>query len=234
MAWGDDAKKLGSGLVDRMQFTINKARFAFPYEKRPEDCALVLDGERNIDGEVEDDHVWLKVGAFEPGDAEGTFIVHDTDPGNPRKKINKRSNYGKFLESAFEVNVPLEEVQDAGRNEHEVRDALMWEGLILDIEYQEEKFTLTKGPDAGKEVTSRQPYIRGYLGKSGATGAAETTTAGQSSAPASSNGAMSEEKATELAKAATSHINFLENFQAAGGDVNSAMASKSWYEGARS
>lgn len=229
--WSEGAKKGESGLVDRMWFHVNTARYKFPYENAPTACALVLDGERNIDGDISDDHIWLKTGAFEPGDAEGTFALHEDQ--NPSRHFNRNSGMGKWLASAGEVGLMevLEKRQAPDRQQYEEKDALIWEGLDLEIEYVESTFKLRSGPDAGKEVQSRQPYIRAFKADGAASNSAPA--AAESSA-ASSNGTVTEDEAKDIAKSSDSWIKYAEALTGKGLDPSHEYVQKGFYESARS
>lgn len=214
-----------------MLFTVTSACVKYPYEKNPTQAAVVIDGEANVDGEISDEHLWLKPGAFEPGDKDGTFLVHGTQkpdiydtPGSKKKKLNKNSGYGKFLKSFEEVAGldVLESAQDPSRNKYEIWDVLFWEGMVLDVEMVDEPFDFKN--DAGEQITgsSRQPYVRGYEGKSDGT-----STPAAASTPASNNGSVDPKKFD-------SHLSYLEAYVAAGGDTGDEQASKTFYESARS
>lgn len=204
MAQWDDNAGLGSGLPDHFWFRFDKVRASYPYEKNQSQCAVVMDGERRMeDGSVEDDHLWLKPGQqFEPGDKDGTFLVHQEQQPNvyeegsevKPKKINKNSGYGKFLNSVHEVTGSwgvLADNQTDDRAKFQIWDLLMWEGLEAEIEVRTEKFEFKN--DAGEEIKgeTRQPYVVAIYpaGSSGeaASGATATTAEAPSSA-ASSNG----------------------------------------------
>lgn len=124
--WSDAAKKGESGFAEDYILTVQTSRFGFPYEDNAEACCLVLGGERNIDGELDDGNLWLGVGAFEPGDKEGTFAIHESQDAT--KHPNRNSKFFKFFKSALDAGVPLEEQQDAARVQYEEKDALVWEG----------------------------------------------------------------------------------------------------------
>lgn len=237
--WSSDAG-LGSGLPDRFKFTVQNAKVDNPYEKAPDVVAVVLDGERQIEGDdPEEDHLWLKPGAFEAGDKEGTFLVHETQSADifdtraeRIKKINNKSGYGKFLGSIIDVAgiETLINNQDPARAKFEIWDVKMLEGLVLDIEMVEEKFDV-KDKTSGEmvTVTSRVPYVRAVLGKSDASGATASTPEAQSSA--ASNGKIDEAGAAELAKGAKSFVKYLETLtEEHGVDAGHEWASKAFYD----
>lgn len=234
MAWGDEAA-LGSGLPDRFQFTVTSARIKYPYEKNPTQPALVLDGEQNVDGEIEDQHIWLKAGEqFEPGDKEGTFWLHtkqtpdvfDT-PGAKINKLNKNSGYGRFLNSLLTVagTAPLEENQQSDRAKYQIWDVLFWEGMILDIKVEDEEyeFTVKDGPDKGKLIkgSKRQEYILGVVGKADVSGATSTTPEDQSGA-ATSNGTLGDLASYD------SHMAYMDAYVKANGGVAGASSQEDW------
>lgn len=223
MAWGDDAK-LGSGLPDRFLLTITRARMETP-EGWSND-SVVLKGEQNVDGELSDGDLRLSVGSFEKGDKDGTFLVHQTqrpeifDTGYERKKkINKNSGYGRFLDSALGV-VPLEENQAPDRAKFEIWDLLMWEGLTVDVEMRERTFTYQKGHEKeGQSGTARDAFVVGFVE---AGGSATTSSA------ATSNGSSTGELG-ELA----SYESYMSYVEAATNAGQSDIASKADWEAAR-
>lgn len=236
MAWSDEAG-LGSGLPDRFQFTVQKAVVGNPYEKNPEATAVVLDGERRIDDDIEQDHLWLKVGAFEKGDKEGTFLVHETQSADifdtraeRIKKINNRSSYGKFLGSLIDVYGmdALAAHQDPSRAKYEIWDLSFLVGLVLDIEMVEEPYSFKN--DAGEQIEgkSRQPYVRAVLSADGATAAPAAATSN-----GSSSGPVDEATATQMAKDSASFVKYLEAVTEKGVDPSHEFASNDFFVKAR-
>lgn len=231
MGWSDNAG-LGSGLPDRMVFTVASVKIDHPYEKNPTQAAVVLDGEAKVDDEISDEHLWLKPGQqFESGDSDGTFLVHQTqtpavydDPASKKKKINKNSAYGKFLASAIAVAGmdALAANQDPARAKYEIWDVKFWEGMVLDVEMVDEPFDFKN--DAGEQVTgsSRQPYVRQILG----TGAAATPASSPTATPAASANGAGDFTAHE------SYISFLEAHVGAGGAPGDekSLAAKAHFE----
>lgn len=231
MGWSNDAT-LGSGLPDRFKLKVTSARIKTP-EGWSNDVVM-LEGEQNEDGEISEGDLRLSVGSFEAGDKDGTFLVHETqqpdifDTRAERiKKINKNSGYGRFLNSVFEVEggkEALEGNQSPDRAKYEIWDLLFWEGLEIDVEMVERSFVYQAGhPKAGQPGTTRDAFVRGITGASGGSASAAP-------AAASSNGAVDEAKATEIAKGSETYMKYLEAFAAAGGDTNSPAASKAFYE----
>lgn len=229
--WGDDAT-LGSGLPDRFQLTVATSVIDHPYEKNPTQAAVVITGESKVEDDISDEHLWLKPGAFEPGDKEGTFLVHETqtpavfEPGSSEKpkKINKNSAYGKFLNSVATAMGSFEALsanQDAAREKFQIWDVKFWEGLVLDIEMVDEPYDF-KNKETGEQITgsTRQPYVRAILG------AGTTSAAAAPAAAASPNGAV--DPATF-----DSHMSYLEAYAAAGGDTGDEAASKAFWQAAR-
>lgn len=230
MAWGSEAT-LGSGLPDRFLLTIRTARIKTP-EGWSNDV-VVFEGEQNVDGDISDGDLRLSVGQFEPGDAEGTFLVAATqrpeifDTHYERiKKINKNSAYGRLLNSAFEVMVPLEQNQKPERAKYEIWDLLMWEGLTVDVEMRERSFVYKEdvgAHKAGESGSTRDAFVVGFV--EGGAGAATPAT---TSTPAASNNGSVDPKKFD------SHLSYLEAYVAAGGDTGDEAASKTYYEAARS
>lgn len=224
-SWSDDAA-LGSGLPDRFQFTVSNARVKYPYEKNPTQAAVVIEGEQNIDGEIEDNHLWLKPGtAFEPGNEDGTFLVHQEqtpdvyDGGGPKpKKINKNSAYGKFLASALDVigKDELAANQSSEQSKYQIWDVTFWEGLVLDIEVVDEPFDFKDSE--GKDISgvSRQPYVRALVGKADVSGAATPTPEAQNAAPTQNGKPSPGDFPNALA--------YIEAVQKSGGDVSDVAA----------
>lgn len=240
MAWGSDAD-LGSGLPDRFQFTVRTAKIGKPYEKNPMQSALILEGEQNVDGEIEDQHIWLKAGeTFEPGDVEGTFWLHTQqtpdvfEPGSATrpKKLNKNSGYGKFLNSVkvatggFDV---LGENQSPDRAKYEIWDVKFWEGLVLDIEVKDEPYSFTNKQGENIEGSKRQEYVVGVLGKAdGSSTPAQGPNADATGQAASTNGSVD-------FTSYDSYIAFLEAHVEAGGSSSDekAAAAKAHFEAAK-
>lgn len=243
--WSDDAK-LGSGLPDRFFLTVASAKVGTPYERNPTQSAVIIEGEADVDGEISDEHLWLKTGAFESGDKEGTFLVHETqdpsiydDPTAKKKRINKSTGYGKFLGSAeesigFDV---LASLQDDSREKYQIWDVKFWEGLTLDVEVIDEPYDFVNKETNERVVgSSRQPYVRGLVekGKGKSVGAAAASAPAEAPASTSTNGSISEAQAKLLAKSAGNHMAYLEAYVEAGGDPSDEMAKKPFYVEAKS
>lgn len=226
MSWSSKAKSGESGLKDRYQLSVTKAHFGFPYPNAPQLCALVLDGEvSEPSGDLSDGHLWLTCGDYEPGDAEGSFALHSTQ--DPERHFSQQSKIGKFIKSALEVGVPIEDNQAADRVIHEEKDALIWVGLVLDIE---EVPTSGTNKKTGEAWEGRQPYIRAFLGMAGTAGSVPPTATASS---ASSNGSK-EDSAKLLAKASASYIVYLESVTSQlGVDPGDQMATEGFYTSAR-
>lgn len=227
--WGDDAT-LGSGLPDRFQFTVASARIKYPYKNNPQQAALVLEGEQNVNGEIEDQHIWLKAGeTFEPGDKEGTFWIHTKqtpdvfEGGSERpKKLNKNSGYGKFLNSITTAeNGGLDVLannQSPDRAKYEIWDVLFWEGLVLDIEVKDEGYDFTNAQGEQVKGEKRQEYIVAVLGKGdGVAGASAET----STPAASSNGSVNPADFE-------THMSYVEAVIKSGGAVSDAVDQETW------
>lgn len=249
MPWSNKAKEGESGLADRYQLYIPKssgegaervgAWFGFPYANAPTSCCLCLYGERSIDGEIDDGHIWLSVGAFEPGDEQGSFAVHET--GKDDRYFSQNSKAGKFMASANEVGLLdfLEGRQDPARQQYETKDALMWEDLTLDIEE-------VSNPERKDEKTgqvfpaSRQPLVRGFReGRAFTDGGSSggSTSAGATTAKANGNGSANDPelrgKAVEAAKASEDWMSYLEAVQPLGIEPGHPFADEAFFKGAK-
>lgn len=222
MAWGPEAT-LGSGLPDRFLLTIRTARIKTP-EGWSNDV-VVFEGEQNVDGDISDGDLRLSVGQFEPGDAEGTFLVAGTqrpeifDTHYERiKKINKNSAYGRFLDSASAVLVPLEQNQAADRAKYEIWDLLMWEGLTVDVEMRERTFVYKEDVGthkAGESGSTRDAFVVGYVeGGAGAVAPAAST-------PAANNGSLDP-------ASFDTHMSLIEAWVEAGKELADAPNKEAW------
>lgn len=235
MPWSPEAKKGESGFADKYRLTIAKAHYGFPFVASAENpnagnaCNLILDGEMNVDGDLRDTHLWLGCGDFEPGDAAGTFALHSTQDAN--RHFSQNSKLGKFIKSALECDVPLEGNQAADRAQYEEKDALIWEGMILDIE---EVATSGKNRKTGKEWSGRQPLVRAFVGMAdGSTTTATTTSSTTTTASASTNGSKTDAAAL-LAKASDSYLKYLESVTSQlGVDPGDELAQQAFYESSR-
>lgn len=225
MSWSDKAKSGESGLKDRYQLSVTAGRFGFPFPNAPQACALILEGEQSVDGDLSDGHLWLTCGDYEPGDAEGSFALHSTQ--DPERHFSQQSKIGKFIKSALEVGVPIEDNQAPDRVIHEEKDALIWVGLVLDIE---EVPTSGTNKKTGEAWEGRQPYVRTFIGKTGDAATVVTPSHSTSSA----NGSK-EDSARLLAKSSASYITYLEAVTSQlGVDPGDSMATNDFYVTARS
>lgn len=106
----------------------------------------------------------------------------------------------------------------------------MWVGAILHIKVREETFALKRGPDKGKEVTSRKPEVVEFLGW--ADGSAVPAAAPTATSAQSSNGSTGFNFDVEAAKA-TNFIKYVEAATAAGVDPSDERLTKKAFEEAR-
>lgn len=229
--WNSKAKQGESGLADDyILVTGTENRFGFPYENAAEVCALVLTGTRIIEGEEDEGHLWLSVGDFEPGDKDGTFALHSSQ--NPDKHFNSNSKVMRFIKSALDAGVPLEDVQDAARAEYMEKDATMWNNLALRI--HEEPTEPVKLRDGSMSKAGRQPLVTEYLGTR-----EEFYASGGVKAPSASAGAdngsgdITDEQLALLAKLSTGALDFLERGVKAGLDPSDPRLSESAFQAAR-
>lgn len=219
--WSQKAQQGESGFADRYLLTVRTAKFGFPWPNATDRCALVLDGERNIDGNLDDGNLWLAIGDFEPGDEAGSFALHSSQ--DVSKHFNQRSKIGRFLKSAREVGLMdvLQSRQASDREQYEEKDASIWVGLTLDIE--EVSVNYGKNKETGEEMEGRQPFVRGFS-ESGAPVASATTPAA-----ASSNGSVTEAQAKLLAKGSATYLAYLESITSQGVDAGDAKAQQEFY-----
>lgn len=215
--WSTKAQQGESGFADRYLLTVRTAKFGFPWPNATDRCALVLDGERNIEGNLDDGNLWLAIGDFEPGDEAGSFALHSSQ--DVSKHFNQRSKIGKFLKSAREVGLMdvLQSRQAADREQYEEKDASIWVGLTLDIE--EVSVNYGKNKETGEEMEGRQPFVRGFS---------------EGGAAASANGTVTEAQAKLLAKGSTTYLAYLESITSRGVDAGDAKAQQAFYDAAKS
>lgn len=226
MSWSDEAKKGESGLKDKYRLTVTGGKYGFPFPNAQQACALILEGEVNVDGDLSDGHLWLTCGDYEPGDAAGTFALHSTQDAN--RHFSQQSKIGKFIKSALECGAPLEGNQAADRTEHEEKDALIWVGMILDIEEVPTEGTNKK---TGEAWQGRQPYVRAFVGMAGDSGAPAISQA--TPTMTSTNGSKTDAAAL-LAKASDSYLKYLEAVTSQlSVDPGDELAQQAFYESAR-
>lgn len=247
MAFSKKAREGESGLADNYQLYVPKssgegdervgAWFGYPYPKTPTACCLVLNGERMIDNELDDGHLWLSVGAFEPGDEKGTFIIHES--GREDRYPNQNSKFGRFLASANDVGLldVMETRQDPARQVYETRDASIWEDLTLDI--HETAVPEKTDPKTGQTFpATRVATIVGFReGRNFTTDGASGSGASSGSAKTSTNGGAVtddlKEKAVALAKKSEDYMSYLEAANELGIEPGHALADEMFYKGAR-
>lgn len=224
--WSDKAQQGESGFADRYLLTVRTAKFGFPWPNATDRCALVLDGERNIDGNLDDGNLWLAIGDFEPGDEAGTFALHSSQ--DVSKHFNQRSKIGRFLKSAREVGLMdvLQSRQAADREQYEEKDASIWVGLTLDIE--EVSMNYGKNKETGEEMEGRQPFVRGFSEGGAPVDSVVAPTAG------SANGVVTEAQAKLLAKGSATYLAYLESITSQGVDAGDAKAQQAFYDSAKS
>lgn len=230
--WSTKAQQGESGFADRYLLTVRTAKFGFPWPNATDRCALVLDGERNIDGNLDDGNLWLAIGDFEPGDEAGSFALHSSQ--DVTKHFNQRSKIGRFLKSAREVGLMdvLQSRQAADREQYEEKDASIWVGLTLDIE--EVSVNYGKNKETGEEMEGRQPFVRGFSeGNAPVSGAAGSQATASGSGTASANGAVTEDQAKLLAKGSATYLAYLETITSQGVDAGDAKAQQAFYDESR-
>lgn len=235
MPWDPKAKTGESGFADDYILAISAARYGTPFPTAADVVALVLDGEREIDGELDDGHLWLSVGDFEPGDKEGSFALHSSQDAD--KHFNQNSKVMKFIKSAIDAGVPIEERQDPKRAEYQEKDALMWVGLRLRI--HEESIPEKSDPKTGQVFqASRQPLVTEYLGTVDAPKASQEAPADAVASAASNGGGSTESlvaRAKELARKSPDYMKYLEDVTSGEYNANpaDAVAQKDFFEAAK-
>lgn len=201
MPWESDDLE-GQGGDFEYIFTINKSYAGYTDYNEGKTCLLILEGEKEYtNGKVEDSHMWIGVpdnqeGTFEPADDAGTAFVHTS--GDQGKRFSPQSKIQKFIKSANEAGVPL---QERGRNS---LDAAMWAGLKLRI-----KETRQEAKVRGEARSWNQPLVTEYLGEveaSPSSAGGSTPSKNGSSEP----DAELEAKASMIAKACENPVEYLE------------------------
>lgn len=229
--WSDKAKTGESGLHDDFIISIGKSGTGIP--EGYDGPVWLVEGELELpDGRLIDGDLRLGIGDFEPGDKEGTWLLHSSQ--NPDKHLSSQSGAMKFISSAIQAGVPLEErsrVMD-GRDLEE-RDLKAWEGLRVRVTHVQE---MRRNPKTGVEKMGRQPLVTEYLGTVDAPKAPSGGNATESPAPAapSSNGST-EDKARLLARASGNYLEYLEKVTGQlGVDPSDDVAAEAFYTSAKS
>lgn len=229
MAWSNKAKQGESGFADDYIITIRSSRITTP--EKFDSPVWVIKGEQELpDGSLNDDgSMILSLGDFEPGDAEGSFAIHTTQDRD--KHFNSKTKGMKFIKSALAAGVPIEDrTRTIDGWALEDRDLAAWEGLRVRV--HEESYE-TKNFKTGEPTTGRQPLVTEFLGTAEAPVAAA---AGSAAAPASngaSNGALTAEKATELAKASSNALEYIEAAVKAGATFGDQYANEGFFAQAK-
>lgn len=238
MGWDPRAKTGESGLADDyVLVTGTDNRFGFPYENAPEVCALILTGDRIIDGEEDEGHLWLSCGDFEPGDKEGSFALHSSQ--NEDKHFNSNSKVMRAIKSALEAGVPFESLQNPSRAQYQEKDARMWDNLALRI--HEEPTEPVQLRDGSMSKPGRQPLVVEYLGTrekffgGGEARAAASVSASASVEAAVNNGSgdVTDEQVALLAKQSANPLAFLEKGVELGLDPSDPRLTQEAYTAAR-
>lgn len=202
--WSDKDIKGESGLLDDYVFTVLEAKYGYPFDPPYEDvCQYILNGEAEHDGDVEDYHVYLSVGAFEPRNGkEDRYCIHET--GDEDKRFNANSKARRFIGAAHELGAPVTEKGEDSRDAH----CLL--GSKFRIENDEYETTID-----GEKKTVRTPLPTEYLGEVD-VGAAGGTSSGSSdtSSGESSNGEAdgdTEAKLRQLAQEKGEYMEFVQD-----------------------
>lgn len=115
---------------------------------------LILDGKRQ-DAEqkdLDDWHLWVPAKGFEAADSDGTMFT--AEDGDEKKRFHPSSKIQRFITSAVEAGVPLQERGVSSL------DASMWKGISVVIEEVKEK-----GEFGGEKREWRQPLVKAFLGE---------------------------------------------------------------------
>lgn len=152
MPW-EEKDRHGSEKPFRYVFHIQKSTAGYTEYNQGQTCLLILEGKRqSVDGDLEDHHLWLSVGAFQPGDDDGTSFLHES--GDESERFHPSSKVQQFIESAIDAGVPLEE---RGINS---LDATMYAGLSVVIEEVKKNAVID-----GETRNWRVPTVIRYIGE---------------------------------------------------------------------
>lgn len=131
---GMDSFKTGSGLADELTLEVQEA--IFTYDAKIGDGQVPLLKLAGImDGEKQFTETWScgKDWVIEDG---GARIVHKS--GDPGKRVNKNSGYGRFLDGFVEIDGALKVMEE---RDGDALIAATWEGLTLHLSRVERPFT---------------------------------------------------------------------------------------------
>lgn len=150
MAW--DEKDLKGESSFEYQFDITKSYCGRTEYNSGKTCLVILEGERIGQDKVrKEHHLWFPMNKWEEANAEGTRLLHET--GDPERRLERQSKYYKFLNSAIEAGVP---VQERGTDS---LDVTIWAGLSLRVSEE-----AREGKIQGEKREWRDFYVTEFLG----------------------------------------------------------------------
>lgn len=200
---GMDSFKTGTGLADELTLEVQEA--IFTYDAKIGDGQVPLLKLAGImDGEKAFSETWScgKDWVIEDG---GARIVHKS--GDPGKRINKNSGYGRFLDGFVEIEGALQLMEE---RDGDALVAATWEGLTLHLSRVERPFTDQSGQqrDGAKLIPDGIPST-GSPAPAAAAKPAAAPAAAAPPAPAVDIPAADKAKLTALAQAADSFEAFI-------------------------
>lgn len=135
---GMDSFKTGSGLADELTLEVQEAIFTYNAKIGDGQVPLlklagIMDGEKAFSEEWSCGKDWV----IEDG---GARIVHKS--GDPGKRVNKNSGYGRFLDGIVEADGALAILE---ARDGDALVAATYEGLTLHLTRQERPFTDQNG-----------------------------------------------------------------------------------------
>lgn len=201
-----DSFKTGTGLADELTLEVQEAIFVYNAKIGDGQVPLlklagVMDGEKQFTEEWSCGKDWV----IEDG---GARIVHKS--GEPGKRVNKNSGYGRFLDGLVEAEGALAILE---ARDGDALVAATYEGLTLHLSRQERPFTDQNGEkrDGAKLIPDAVSVTGGAAPASTASTPAAAAPAAAAPAPAVEVAIPAAEKAklTALATAADSFESFI-------------------------
>lgn len=241
--WSQEGMEGSTGLHEKFVITVTASRAKVP--EKYDGPVWVIEGEFELpDGQRIDSDIRLTMGDFEAGDIEGTYALHSSQ--DRTKKFNASSGAMKFIKTAFAkdgeefvfpelVNLLLDRSRVIDGVDLESLDLAAWDGLRLRIDHYSEPAT---NPKTGVTKDAKRPKVVEYLGTADAPvagGSGETEAPAAATTTASNtNGSITTEQATLLAKQSGNFLEYLEKVTNAGADPADEVAQQPFYETAKS
>lgn len=220
--WDDDAFEGSSGLHKQFVIDVRKSSAVTP--EGWSNPTWVLEGELTLpDGTKTDGDLRMSIGAFEPGDDGGTYIIHQTQ--DVTKKVGSSTGMMIFISSIKNAEGGAElkaHLQENSRIIDDVdlmnRDLSIWEGLRLSIDHKKvERLNPTTQEVKMKDVA----ILSAYLGRTDGSAPASAPAA------AATNGSGGGDIDP---KAFTSYVAYLTAFTEAGGDASDPRAQRTYFD----